>query len=146
MYNKNNHMKFALLSLFALFSFSACKKTTVVNQTVDQAYSVLFTVNPADWIAGQSGTQTYFYVTLNIPELDDVINTHGGVEVYISFDGGVNYETVPEVVDGIAYGSLHNTGSVTIDLRDAYGASLQSAISAPITAKIVLIDATPLDN
>jgi hypothetical protein len=139
-------MKFALLSLFAVLSLSACKKTTVVNQTVDQAYSVLFTINPADWVQGQDGAQTFYSVNLSIPELDDVINTHGGVEVYISFDGGANYETVPEVYNGVAYGSLHTTGQVTIDLRDANGGSLTSAISAPLTAKIVLIDATPLDN
>mgnify|MGYP001547687071 FL=1 len=138
-------MKFALLSAFVLLSFTACKKTTVVNQTVNQAYSAIYTVKPADWVQGQSGSQTYFYSTLSIPELDDVINTHGGVEVYISFDGGVNYETVPEVFDGVAYGSLHTTGTVTIDLRDANGGSLTSAISGPLTVKVVLIDAQPLN-
>ncbi len=139
-------MKIALLSLFALLSLSACKKTTVVNQTVNQAFSALYTINPTDWVQGnnQNGT-TYFYTTLTVKELDAIINKSGGVNVYISFDGGTNYETLPEVIDGVAYGSLHTTGSVTIDLRGADGSSLTSAISTPITAKIVLIDAQPLD-
>ena len=139
-------MKIALLSLFALLFFSACKKTTVVNQTVNQAFSALYTINPTDWVQGknQDGT-TYFYTTLTVKELDAIINTSGGVDVYISFDAGTNYETLPEVIDGVAYGSLHTTGSVTIDLRAADGSSLTSAISAPITAKIVLIDAQPLN-
>ena len=139
-------MKFALLSLLTILSLSACKKTTVVNQTVDQAYSAIYTVQPGDWVQGQDGAQTYYYVNLDIPELDDIINTHGGVEVYISFNGGANYEALPEVFDGVAYGSLHTTGTVTVDLREAYGASLTSPISTALTVKVVLIDATPLDN
>jgi hypothetical protein len=138
-------MKYALLALVALVSCSACKKT-YINQTVDQAYSAIYTVQPGDWVQGQNSDQTvFYYVTLNIPELDDIINTHGGVEVYISFNGGTDYETVPEVFDGVAYGSLHSTGQVTVDLRDANGGSLSSAISGPLTVKVVLIDAQPLD-
>lgn len=142
-------MRIALLSLFAILTFSGCKKT-YINQTVNQAFSALYTVQPGDWVKGTNSDNTNYYsVNLSIAELDDVINTHGGVEVYISFDDlnatVKNYETVPEVVDGIAYGSLHTTGSVTIDLRGADGSTLTSAISAPITVKIVLIDAQPLN-
>ncbi|MDP4130599.1 MAG: hypothetical protein Q8918_15475 [Bacteroidota bacterium] len=142
-------MRIALLSLFAILTFSGCKKT-YINQTVDQAFSALYTIQPSDWVKGTNTDGTfYYYINLSVAELDDQINTHGGVEVYISFDdlnaSVKNYETVPEVVDGVAYGSLHTTGSVTIDLRGADGSSLTSAISIPITAKIVLIDAKPLD-
>ncbi|HEY4154087.1 MAG TPA: hypothetical protein VGM24_01625 [Puia sp.] len=145
-------MKFALLALITVLSFSACKKTTVVNETVDQAYSAIYTIDPADWVQGQDpGSGNFFYSsTLTIPELDDIINTHGGVQVYISFDdlnaATKTYESLPEVFDGVAYGTLHSTGSVTIDLRDAGGGSLTSPITQSITAKVVLIDAQPLDN
>ncbi len=138
-------MKIALLSLFALLSFSACRKT-VVNQTVNQAYSAIYSIDPTKWVRGQNPDSTvYFYTTLSVPELDAIINQNGGVEVYISFDNGVTYETLPEVFDGVAYGSLHTTGAVTIDLRGADGGTLTSAISTTILAKVVLIDAQPLD-
>jgi hypothetical protein len=149
-YCMNYRMKIGLFSLFVLLSFSACKKTTMVNKTVNQAFSALYTIQPGDWVQGQNQDGSFFYYTnLSVPELDEVINDHGGVEVYISFDDqsvtAKNYETLPEVVDGVAYGSLHTTGSVTIDLRGADGGGLTSAIAIPITAKIVLIDAQPLD-
>ncbi len=138
-------MKIALLSLFALISLSACRKT-VVNQTVNQAYSAIYSIDPTKWVMGQNpDTTVYFYTTLSVPELDAIINQNGGVEVYISFDNGTTYETLPEVFDGVAYGSLHTTGAVTIDLRGADGGTLTSAISTTILAKVVLIDAQPLD-
>jgi hypothetical protein len=142
-------MRIALLSLFALLSFSACKKTTV-NQTVNQAFSASYTVNPGDWVKGTNTDGSFFYyINLPVNELDDIINSNGGVEVYISFDAQntnpKNFETLPEVVDGVAYGSLHTTGSVTIDLRGADGSTLTQAITVPIVVKIVLIDAQPLD-
>ncbi len=56
------------------------------------------------------------------------------------------YEAMPEVFQGVAYGSLHTTGSVTIDLRGADGSNLTSAISAPTLIKVVLMDASPLGN
>jgi hypothetical protein len=145
MYIKKNHMKIALLSLFTLLTFSACRKT-VVNQTVNQAFSAIYSIDTTNWVQGQNPDATvYFYTTLSVPELDAVINQNGGVEVYISFDNGTTYETLPEVVDGVAYGSLHTTGAVTIDLRGADGGTLHSAISTTILAKVVLIDAQPLD-
>jgi hypothetical protein len=149
-YRMNYRMKIGLFSVVTLLSFSACKKTTVVNETVNQAFSALYTIQPGDWVQGQNQDGSFFYYTnLSVPELDEIINDHGGVEVYISFDdpsaATKNYETLPEVVDGVAYGSLHTTGSVTIDLRGADGGGLTGAISTPITAKIVLIDAQPLD-
>lgn len=143
-------MKYAVFAAIALISFSSCKKT-YIDQTVNQAFSALYTIQPNDWIPATNSDQTtYYYVNLNVAELDDVINTHGGVEVYLSFDDldatVKNYEALPEVFDGVAYGSLHTTGTVTIDLRGADGGSLSSPIGIPVTAKVVLIDAQPLDN
>ncbi len=138
-------MKIALLSLITLVTFSACRKT-VVNQTVNQAFSAIYSIDSTKWVQGQNPDATvYFYTTLSVPELDAVINQNGGVEVYISFDNGTTYETLPEVFDGVAYGSLQTTGAVTIDLRGADGGTLHSAIGTTILAKVVLIDAQPLD-
>ncbi len=143
-------MKYAVFAAIVLISFSSCKKT-YIDQTVNQAFSAIYTIDPSAWQQGTNSDQTiFYYVNLSVPELDDIINTHGGVEVYLSFDDPnatvKNYEALPEVFDGVAYGSLHTTGTVTIDLRGADGGSLSSPIGTTVTAKVVLIDAQPLDN
>ena len=43
-------MKIALLSVFAILTFSGCTKTTV-NQ-VNQVYSAIYTVQANQWVAG----------------------------------------------------------------------------------------------
>ncbi len=147
-------MRIALFSLLAIVMLGSCTKTVTKNNTVNQAFSAVYTVSPNQWTQGSEsdgngGTRTFFYSTLSIPELDDIINLNGGVETYLSFDD-VNsttptYETLPEVVSGVAYGSIHTTGTVTIDLRAADGGSLTSAIAKDVRVKVVLIDAAPLD-
>jgi len=143
-------MRIALLSLFAIVTLASCTKTVNHTNTVNQAFSAVYTIKSTDWtkFTDANGIVS-FYATLTVPELDDVINLNGGVETYLSFDD-VNsatptYETLPEVVSGVAYGSLHTTGTVTIDLHEAYGASLTSAIGQDVRVKVVLIDAAPLD-
>ncbi len=143
-------MRIALLSVFAVIMFSSCTKKYISNPTVNQAFSAVYTIHPADWTKATDGAGVdYYYATLTVNELDNVIDQNGGVEVYLSFDPtdtDPTYETLPEVVSGVAYGSLHTTGKVTIDLRDADGTtSLTSAISQDVSVKVVLIDAAPLD-
>jgi len=70
--------------------------------------------------------------------------------VYLTFDDPTTvsdpiYEAMPEVFDGVAYGAIHTTGSVTIDLRAADGGSLSTAISSTVSVKVILMDAQPLN-
>ncbi len=144
-------MKIALLSVFAILTFSGCSKTTV-NQ-VNQVYSAIYTVQANQWVAGQDPGPTgakFFFTTLTVPELTQPIDVNGGVVVYLSFDDASNpnpvYEALPEVIDGVAYGAIHTTGSVTIDLRAADGSDLTNSITAPTLVKVVLMDAQALGN
>lgn len=145
-------MKIALLSAFVILACSGCTKTTV-NQ-VNQVYSAVYTVAANQWVQGQdpaaNGGATFYSTTLSVPELTQQIDVNGGVLVYLSFDDPSAtdpiYEALPEVFDGIAYGAIHTTGQVTIDLRGADGSSLTNAISAPTLVKIILLDASPLGN
>jgi hypothetical protein len=71
------------------------------------------------------------------------------VVVYLTFDPADDnpvYEAMPEVINGVAYGAIHTTGSVTIDLRAADGSNLTEAITAATAVKVVLLEATPLGN
>jgi hypothetical protein len=146
---KTNNMKIAFLAVFAVLTFSGCTKTTI--QQVNQVYSALYTVSASSWAQGQDQDGTkYFYATLNIPELTQDIDINGGVAVYLTFDDvttvtSPTYEALPEVINGVAYGVIHTTGSVTIDLRAADGSSLTSAITSTTSVKVVLMQAQPLD-
>ena len=141
-------MKIALLAVFAIVTFTGCTKTTV-NQ-VNQAYSAIYTIAANQWAAGQDPDGTkFFYATLPIAELTQQIDQHGGVNVYLTFDNNTvtdpTYEALPEVFNGIAYGTFHTTGTITIDLRAANGGDLTTPITADTQIKVVLIDAQSLN-
>jgi hypothetical protein len=142
-------MKIALLSAFTILTFTGCTKTTV-NQ-VNQVFSAVYTVAANQWAAGHDPNGTlFYYTTLSVPELDQTIDLNGGVVVYLSFDdpssANPTYEEMPEVINGVAYGAIHTTGSVTIDLRAADGSDAPGPITGPTLIKVVLMDAKPLGN
>ena len=131
----------ALLFLcVSVFGMGSCKKE--VTQVVNQGFSAIYTIKASDWKVNSS---TYINVELAVKELDQVILDHGGVSVYISLDGGKTYEAVPEVVGNVAYGSYHYLGTVGIDLSPADGTGSVTPPTGDILAKIVLLDAQPLD-
>ena len=143
-------MKIALFSAFAILILSGCTKTYNY-PTVNQVFSAVYTVQASQWTKGTDPDGTVFYSTsLSVPELTQPIDLNGGVVTYLSFDDPTatdpTYEAMPEVFQGVAYVSIHTTGSVTIDLRGAYGSSLTSAIGAPTLIKVMLMDAKPLGN
>jgi len=142
-------MKIALLSVFAIVTFSGCTKTTV--QQVNQVYSAVYTVLANQWASGNDPNGTlFYYTTLTVPELTQAIDLNGGVLVYLSFDDpsstNPTYEAMPEVIDGVAYGAIHTTGSITVDLRAADGSNAPGPITGPTMIKVVLLDAQPLGN
>jgi hypothetical protein len=139
-------MKIALLSVFAILTFTGCSKTNQVNQV----FSAVYAVAANQWAAGQDpDSTTFYYTTLNVPELTQDIDLNGGVAVYLSFDptdANPVYEAMPEVINGVAYGAIHTTGSVTIDLRAADGSNAPGPITGPTLIKVVLFQAQPLGN
>jgi hypothetical protein len=112
----------------------SCKKE--VTQVVDQGFSAIYTVKSSDW----KGSPTYLSTTLNVPELDQIIQDHGGVSVYLSLDKGVTYEALPQVVENVAYGSYHQTGLVGVDLQPADNTGTITAPSGDVKIKVVLLD------
>lgn len=135
-------MKKLLLLLIPTFLiFSSCKKEVTKVQQVDQAYSAVYTIQPGDWVTNNNGLS--YTAELNVPELDNIIYQNGAVLVYLSFSGTSYYEAIPEVFDGIVYGSIHSTGYVGIDIS-ALSGNLINPPSQTISAKVVLIDATAL--
>jgi hypothetical protein len=145
---KTNKMKPVLLFVFAVFAISGCTKNY---PQVNQVYSAVYTVPADQWIRGtdQDGTVFYSY-TATISELTQQIDLNGGVAVYLSFDDASatdpTYEALPEVIGNVAYGVVHTTGLVTVDLRRPDGSSMSDAIPVPTMLKIVLMDAQPLGN
>jgi hypothetical protein len=94
---------------------ASCTKTVTQIQQVDQAFSTIYTLNPSGWGSSDGG---FSYCTnLTVPEIDQNMLDNGAVVVYLSFDNGANYEAIPEVFDGISYGSLHSLGLITLDLH-----------------------------
>ena len=131
---------FAILFLsFLSFTFTNCTKT--VTQTVNQAFSATYTIAPTVWATSDNGVS--YSATLQVAALDDIILRDGGVIVYLSFDNGINFEAIPEVFGGIAYGSVHSLGQVIIDLHATAGGTI-TAPSSQILAKVVLLDAKTL--
>jgi hypothetical protein len=131
--------KLFLFFALSLLIFSSCKKD--VTQTVNQAFSAVYTIAPSNWSTNNNGQS--FTAQLNIPEIDNTLYQNGAVLVYISFEGTNYYEALPEVFDGIAYGAIHSPGYVGIDISAVSG----DPISAPtqnISAKVILIDAKTL--
>jgi hypothetical protein len=146
--SKTNIMKIALFSALVILGLSGCTKTTV--QQVNQVFSAVYSVGANQWAAGhdQDGT-LFYYTTLNVPELTQDIDLNGGVAVYLTFnpnDANPTYEAMPEVISGVAYGAIHTTGSVTIDLRAADGSDAPGPITGATAVKVVLMEAQPLGN
>jgi len=130
-----------LFLAFAGMGLGSCKKE--ITQTVNQGFSAIYNVHVSGWQGDGSGA--YYSYTLDVPELDDVILAHGGVSVYLSFDNGATYEATPEVVGNVAYGSYHSLHTVGIDLSPADGTGIVSPPTKELLAKVVLLDAQPLD-
>jgi len=132
-------MKFVAALLCSVVLFSSCTKT--VTNKVDQAFSAIYTLNSSGWGTADNGLS--YSTSLKVPEIDNFLQTNGAVVVYLSFDNGANYEAIPEVFDGISYGSIHSVGQVVIDLHAVDGSTINPP-GAAILAKVVVIDASPL--
>ena len=147
-----------IVSLFAsLFGLGSCTKH--VTQVVDQGFSAIYTIEPS----GQNGWQidnitgdpnatdpalkplNEYAVVLNVPEVDDQIVANGAVMVYLSFDNGTTYDELPAVEKGVSYNTLHWKNSVYIGFSSVDGQPVQTLPNGNIIAKIVILDATPLD-
>jgi len=143
-----------IVALFvSLFALGSCTKH--VTQVVDQGFSAIYTIKSTDWTADTyTGTGAYtglppgpinqYAVVLNVPEVDDKIVANGAVMVYLSFDGGNTYDALPAEEGGVSYNTLHWKNSVYIGFHTLNGTT-PSLPSADVIAKVVILDATPLN-
>jgi len=139
---KMNVSKVIPVLMLSALGFAGCTKH--VTQVVNQAFSAIYTVRAASWTTTDAGLS--YSTTLNVPEIDDILLKNGAVIVYLSFDGGTTYEALPESFGGVAYGAIHQSKTVYIDLSAADGtATTVTAPTKDILAKVVLVDAQPLD-
>ena len=123
---------FLILISGGLLVASCTKKYEVVpNQTV---YADL---TPSNWTT--TDTSRNYTTVINTPQIDNYFNTHGGVIVYFTFDGGKTYEQIPEVYNNVSFTYTYTAGGIVLYAQSANGAQ---AITVPqaLTAKIVLVD------
>ncbi|MEJ7692963.1 hypothetical protein [Daejeonella sp.] len=122
-----------LLICLSLLVFAAgCKKEMIVpNRTI------ITTLNSGSWIQSNGG-RTYT-AAIDMPEIDNYFNDHGGVLVYISFDNGGTYEQVPQVYNGVSYSYITRTGKIVMEIQSSDGIG---TVTPPgtVRVKIVLID------
>jgi hypothetical protein len=102
----------------------------VPNQTV---YS---DIPSSSWTTTDTGKN--YTVTINTPEIDQFFTDHGGINVYFTFNGGQQYEQIPEVYNNVSFTYTYTAGGVTLYAQSGLG---NATISAPdsLTAKIVLV-------
>lgn len=131
----------------SLIGLGSCTKH--VTQVVDQGFSVVYTIHAGDWkpdtYAPGPGNQEA--VVLTVPEIDDKVVADGGVMVYLSFDGGLNYDALPVVENGVTYNTLHAKSTLYIGFSSVDGTTIppDHLPDGDILAKVVILDATHLD-
>jgi len=130
-----------------LVGLGSCTKHTT--EVVDQGFSAIYTIHPGDWkvdtyTGGTNAPLNQYATNLSVPEIDDKIVANGGVIVYLSFDGGNTYDALPEEITGVTYNTIHSKGNVYIGFRTIDG-SQPDLPNGDILAKVVILDATPLD-
>ncbi len=140
---KHTLIRNAVLLFLCISGIGMGSCTKKVTQVVDQGFSAFYTIKASGWQSNSSST--YINYEFAVPELDQFMLDHGGVMVYLSFDGGDTYETLPQVVGNVAYGSYHYLNTVGIDLSPADNTGTVSAPTKDLLVKLVLLDATPLD-
>lgn len=124
--------KFIIPLFLILFSVSACTKEYVVpNKTI------ITELRPGDWINVNNQGRNYT-AAIDMPEIDDYVNEHHGILVYVSF-GDRTYEQIPQVYNGVSYSYYTKPGQIVMELQSSNGTSV---ITPPgsMTVKIVLIE------
>ena len=120
---------FICLSL--IIFIAGCKKEMIVpNRTI------ITTLNSGNWV--QNGGGRTYTAAINMPEIDNYFNEHGGFLVYISFENGT-FEQVPQVYNGISYSYITRTGQIILEIQSSSGLGTVTPPGA-VKVKIVLIN------
>lgn len=118
--------------LFIIMAAAGCKKEGMIvpNRTI------ITNLNSGNWIKLDGG-RTYT-ASIDMPEIDNYFNDHGGVLVYISFESST-YEQIPQVYNGVSYSYITRPGQIVLEIQSSDGIG---TITPPgtIRVKIVLIE------
>lgn len=124
--------KFIIPLFLIMFSLASCTKEYVVpNRTI------ITELRAADWV-NVSNQGRNFYAEIDMPEIDEYVNEHHGVLLYISF-GDRAYEQVPQVYNGVSYSYYTRPGQIVLELQSSDGVATVTPPGS-MTVKIVLIE------
>lgn len=130
-------MKKLIILTFGLIimGFSACKKVTEQYYTTPNQ-TIFYDINSSSWTS--SNANFTYKATLNFLQGDSYLNTYDGILVYISYDGGTNFISVPQTYNGLAYSFSVNNNKVLLEVQSS---DYNTAIANPgaMFVKIVLI-------
>lgn len=131
-----------LLLLAVLFTSCRKEEITQVNEVVIPNRTITTTIQPGDW-QPDAGNKSYF-VSINMPEIDQRVHNTNGVLAYFSFDDGVTYEAIPDVFFGTTLQVTHSVGKIFVDFQNADGSMPAGPLTEEVRIKIVLVESDPV--
>jgi hypothetical protein len=127
-----------LLFLFlglSVLGVSACRKATQQYYTTPNQ-TVYYSVSNSSWTTKDGG---YTYgASLSFVQGDIYQNKYDGVLVYVSYDNGTTYISVPQTYNGLSYSYSATNQKVILEVQSS---NFNQIISNPgvLTVKLVLI-------
>lgn len=118
----------------SILGVSACRKEYITNTVPNQ--TIFYTLNNTSWTLSSSG-KTYM-ASLSFAAADIYLNKYDGLLLYISYDAGVTYISVPQTYNGLSYSYSVDNNKVYIEVQNSDG-SVGVSNPGNMTAKVVLI-------
>ncbi|MEO5909354.1 MAG: hypothetical protein ABIP95_00630 [Pelobium sp.] len=124
---------FLFLGLVIL-GVSACRKEYITNTTPNQ--TIYYTLNNSNW--SLSGDGKTYLASIPFASSDIYLNQYDGLLLYISYDSGKTYISVPQTYNGLSYSYSVDNDKVYIEVQNSDG-SVGVSNPGNMTAKVVLI-------
>jgi hypothetical protein len=120
---------------FMILGVSACKKITQEYYTTPNQ-TIFYNVTASNWTTADTG-KTYL-ASFSFLQNDIYLNKYDGLLVYISYDGGTTYISVPQTYNGLAYSFSATNSKVVIEVQSSdYVQAIQNP--GTLSVKIVMI-------
>lgn len=130
-------LTFIILGLLIL-GVSSCRKVTNEYYTVTNQ-TIFYNIPTNNWILNNNGTS--YSATLTFADNDKYVNTYDGLLVYLSYDNGENYISIPQTYNGISYSFSVNNQKITIEGQNSDGSviSPSSNVNMAATVKVIQV-------
>ncbi|TKB95165.1 hypothetical protein [Pedobacter cryophilus] len=127
-----------LMILFAgllILGVSSCRKVTEQYYTVPNK-TIFYSVNASSWTTTDGGFT--YSASLSFLQGDSYVNTYDGLLVYVSYDNGNNYISVPQTYNGLAYSYSASNSKVVLEVQSS---DFNQVIQNPgvLSVKVVMI-------